>query len=83
MGVCTRSMGLDLKIITDLAFLPMAAIYPLKSCTSTWGNQGSSQSGFLVMISTMLSLMVGPVVPAIFFRLTLPKLPVQLLEEEL
>lgn len=81
--VCISSMGLDLMIITDLAFFPMAAIYPLKSCTSTWGNWGSSQSGFPDTISTMLSLMVGPVVPAVFFMLALLKLPVQLLEEEL
>lgn len=75
-------MGLDLLIITVLAFLQMAATYPLKCCTSTWGNQSGSRSDFPVMISTTLSLMVGPAVPAIFLRLTLPKLPVQLLEEE-
>lgn len=33
--VCISSVGLDLMIITDLAFLPVAAIFPLKSCTST------------------------------------------------
>lgn len=81
--VCVSSVGLDLMIITDPAFLPMAAIYPLKSRTSACGNQGSSRSGFLVVISAMLSLMVGPVVPAIFLRLTLPKLLAQLLGEEL
>lgn len=81
--VCVNSVGLDLMIITDLAFLPMAAVYPLKSCTSAYGNQGSSQSGFPVVISAMLNLMVGPVVPAVFLRLTLPKLLAQLLEEEL
>lgn len=53
-------MGLALVIITDLAVLPVAAIYPLKSCTGMWGNQGSGQLGVLVMMSTMLSLMVGP-----------------------
>lgn len=33
--VCISSVGRDLGIISDLAFLPMAAIFSLKSCTCT------------------------------------------------